>query len=346
MTDPIPSVNRTLRLRERPTGRVGKEHFEVVEEAIPALADGEVLVEVHWLAFQPAQRSSLNDFKSYSAAMQIGEVMRSDAAGRIVASRHPDYPVGSLVMGAFGWQQYAVRTPDDQQRGINDFELLEPGTDLTLALSVLSDTGMTAYFGMTDVGRVQPGDTVLVTAAAGAVGSLAGQIARATGAARVIGTASTEEKRAWVREVAGFDDCLDYRDPKIFRLLRAAAPDGYDVVFDNVGGELLDNSLALIAERARVVLCGSISTGYRPERPEVGLRNYQFLTTRRGTMQGFIVFDYATQYGQARAELQRWVADGTVRHTIDIVEGLEHAPETLQRLFDGGNLGKQLLRVR
>jgi NADPH-dependent curcumin reductase len=341
----VPKSNVQVLLRERPLDRVEPSHFNVVESPVPSVGVGQVLVRVCWLAFAPAQRGVLNDVPSYTPPVQIGEVMRSSAVGQIVASRHPDFAVGDNVMGSFGWQEHALLSPDNQVDGLSDIEKLAVGVDLRLALNVLGVTGLTAYIGMVDLGRPAAGDTVLVTAAAGATGSIAGQVARLRGAARVIGTASTPEKRAWVVDELGFDDCLDYRDPKIFRLLRAAAPNGYNVVFDNVGGSLLDDALGNIALRARVVLCGAISTGYKPQRAEVGLRNYQFLTTRRGTMAGFIVRDHADRFDEARADLARWTDSGELRHAEDMVVGLEHAPAALQGLFDGKNLGKQLLHV-
>ncbi len=341
----LPTSNIQVLLRSRPLDRIEPSNFNVVETSVPAVADGQVLVRVCWLAFAPAQRGVLNDVPSYTPPVQIGEVMRSSAVGQIVASRNPGFAVGDNVMGSFGWQEHALLSPDVAVDGLSDIETLPVGVDLRLALNVLGVTGLTAYVGMVDLGRPVAGDTVLVTAAAGATGSIAGQIARLRGAARVIGTASTAEKRAWVIEELGFDDCLDYRDPKIFRLLRAAAPNGYNVVFDNVGGSLLDDALGNIALRARVVLCGAISTGYKPQRAEVGLRNYQFLTTRRGTMAGFIVRDHADRFDEARADLARWNDSGELRYAEDMALGLEAAPATLQRLFDGDNLGKQLLHV-
>lgn len=331
--------NTQLVLRERPTDRVEARHFEAVISEVPAaLAPGDVLVRTCWLAFAPAQRGYLNDLPSYAAPVGIGDVMRATGVGQVVLSADERFAEGDVVMGPLGWQEYAVVSGEDAER-------LPVGLDPKLALNALGTTGITAYVGMHDLGRPVLGDTVLVTAAAGATGSIAGQVARAMGAARVIGTAGSPEKRAWVCDVAGFDDCLDYRDPHVFRALRAAAPEGCDVVFDNVGGELLDTALANLAVGARVVLCGSISTGYKPSRPEVGLRNYQFLTTKRATMQGFIVLDHAERYGAARADLQRWIDEGRIRWAEDVVEGLEQAPATLQRLFDGQNLGKQLLHV-
>jgi NADPH-dependent curcumin reductase CurA len=334
--------NRQLVLRERPTGEVTAEHFEWQEDAVPDPKDGEVLVRSMWLSFDPAQRGWLNDIRSYVPPVAIGEVMRARGIGEVVASRVDRVPTGTLVAAELGWQEYAVIDP----RTSEQFEVVPPGLPAPeLMLSVLGLTGLTAYFGMLDIGRPVAGDTVLVTSAAGATGSIAGQIARIKGAARVVGTAGTDEKRAWVRDVADFDECVDHYDDKVRRRLREVAPDGYNVVFDNVGGALLDAALFNIAERARVVLCGSISTGYRPERPEVGLHYYQLLTTRRSRMEGFIVTDYAPRFPEARAELRSWLEDGRLRQEHDVLDGLERAPEGLRRLFEGANLGKQLLRV-
>ena len=313
------TTNLRLLLRERPTGRVEALHFEAVREPVADPGAGEVLVRTCWLAFAPAQRGYLNDVPSYVPPVAIGEVMRATGVGQVVTSAQPGFAAGDLVLGSLGWQEYATLAPRDGA----PLELLPPDIgDPKLALGVLGTTGVTAWVGMRLIGRPAAGDTVLVTAAAGATGSLAGQIARAMGAARVVGTASTPEKQAWVRDVAGFD-----------------------VVFDNVGGTLLDDALANIRIGARVVLCGSISTGYEPKRPEVGLRNYQFLTTRRARMEGFIVIDHADRVPEARAELRRWIDKGQLHWAEDVVEGLEAAPATLQRLFDGQNLGKQLLHV-
>jgi NADPH-dependent curcumin reductase CurA len=212
-------------------------------------------------------------------------------------------------------------------------------------LGPLGMTGLTAYFGMTDIGRPVEGDSVLVTAAAGATGSIAGQIARIKGATQVIGTAGSEDKRTWVRDVAGFDDCLDHYADDISRQIRGANRDGYQVVFDNVGGTLLDAALFNIANHARVVLCGSISTGYKPQRPDVGIYYYQLLTMRRSRMEGFLVTDYAGRFDEARRDLLAWIEEGRLIQQYDELEGLEQAPAALDRLFRGGNLGKQLVRL-
>ena len=339
----MPTSKRIV-LRERPTGAVEDRHFETLQSEIRDPDDGEVLVRTCWLAFAPAQRGTLNDVPSYVPPVAIGEVMRATGVGQVVASRHPGFASGDLVLGTLGWQEHVTMTPGDGPLDLLE-RLPDDIGDPKLALNALGTTGLTAWVGMRLLGQPVDGDTVLVTAAAGSVGSLAGQVARALGAKRVIGTASSDEKRAWVRDVAGFDDCIDYRDPSVFRRLRQAAPEGFNVVFDNVGGELLDNALANIAQGARVVLCGSISTGYAPKRPDIGLRNYQFLTTKRARMEGFIVLDHAARYGEARRELRDWIDAGYLQWADDIVEGLEAAPATLQRLFDGQNLGKQLLHV-
>lgn len=337
------TTNLRMILRERPAGRVEDHHFEAVKAPLTDPAAGEVLVRTCWLAFAPAQRGYLNDVPSYVPPVAIGEVMRATGIGQVVASGHAGFHPGDLVLGSLGWQEYATLTPG---AGLDQLEVLPADIgDPKLALGVLGTTGITAWVGMRLIGQPEPGSTVLVTAAAGATGSLAGQIARALGATRVIGTASTDEKRVWVREVAGFDECIDYRGEGVFRRLRESAPDGFDVIFDNVGGSLLDDAIANMAVGARVVLCGSISTGYEPKRPAIGLRNYQFFTTKRARLEGFIVLDHADRYAEARTELRGWIDEGRLRWAEDIVEGLEAAPWTLQRLFDGQNLGKQLLHV-
>jgi NADPH-dependent curcumin reductase CurA len=286
-------------------------------------------------------RGWLNDVRSYVAPVAIGEPMRAWGVGQVTASASSRFPVGALVHGMLSWQDVAVVEPESAALTLVPDDVDDP----VHMLSVAGLTGLTAYFGMTVVGAPVAGDTVLVTAAAGATGSVAGQIARIMGAGRVVGTAGSDTKRAWVRDVAGFDDCVDHHDPDVRRLLRGAAADGFDVVFDNVGGALLDAALFNIALRGRIALCGSISTGYRPERPEVGLHYYQLLTTRRARMEGFLVTDFEDQFPAARSRLLQWVADGEIRVEHDVLDGLEHAPEGIRRLFEGRNLGKQVLHL-
>ncbi len=334
--------NRRLLLRERPTGEVSEDHFEMAVGDVPTPGDGEVLLRTTWLSFDPAQRGWLNDVRSYVPPVAIGEPMRAYGIGEVVTSNVDNVAPGDLVHAQVGWQDYVVLDPARE-------EIFEPVpaavTQPEMMLGLLGMTGLTAYFGMTEIGRPVEGDAVLVTAAAGATGSIAGQIARIKGAAQVIGTAGAPEKRDWVRDVAGFDDCLDHYDENILRLMRAANRDGYQVVFDNVGGTLLDAALFNIAERARVVLCGSISTGYKPQRPDVGLYYYQLLTMRRSRMEGFLVSDFTDRFDEARADLLRWSEEGRLHQQYDVLEGLEQAPLALNRLFSGGNLGKQLVKL-
>ncbi len=335
--------HRSLVLAERPTGAIDDHTFRtVVADRASELRPGEVRVRTLWLAFDPAQRGALNDLPSYRDAVGVGDVMTGRGIGQIADSRADGFGEGDLVSGELGWQDWRIAEPT----AIDLEHVPTEANPPTMALSVLGVTGLTAWVGMTKVAAVREGDSVLVTSAAGATGSVAGQIARRLGAARVVGTAGSEAKRAWVREVAGFDECLDHYDDKVFRAMRTAAgDDGFDVVFDNVGGTLLDCALANIAVGGRLALCGSISTGYTPSRPEVGLRNYQFLTTRRARAEGFIVLDHAADFGTARADLARWAAEGALQWDEDVLTGLDAAPQALQRLFDGDNLGKQLVQV-
>jgi hypothetical protein len=339
--------NRRLVLRHRPAGTVTDDVFGLEDAPVPDPGPGEALVRTLWLGFEPAQRGWINDVRSYVPPVAIGEVMRAYGVGEVVATDHPGLPVGELVAAPLGWQEYALVRPGPGNDDPNGGVVVVPRglEDPTLMLSAGGLTGLTAYFGMIDVARPQPEDTVLVTAAAGATGSVAGQVARILGAERVVGTAGTDEKRAWVREVAGFDECVDHHDPAVRKALRAAAPEGFDVVFDNVGGRLLDAALVNIREGGRLALCGAISTGYRPEKPAEGLHYYQVLTTRRARMEGFLVSDYADRFADARDDLLGWVADGRLRVTTHVLEGLERAAEGLRGLFSGANLGKLLLHV-
>lgn len=336
-------TNTQLVLRERPTSTIEDDCFETRTSPVPEPGPDQMLVRTLWLSFDPAQRGWLNDVRSYVPPVAIGEVMRSWGIGEVLESNAAGWNPGDLVTAQIGWQEYTVITVDDPTA---DLVRIPPSLgDPTLMLSAAGITGLTAYFGMTDIGRPGPGDTVLVTAAAGATGSVAGQIARILGATNVIGTAGSDAKRAWVRDIAGFDDCISHYDDQVRRTLAAAVPDGFDVVFDNVGGRLLDAALVNIAENGRIVLCGAISTGYRPEKPEHGLHYYQVLTTRRARMEGFIVTDYEDRFAAAREELFGWVETGQLHVAVNVVEGLHNAPSGLRGLFEGRNLGKQLLHV-
>jgi hypothetical protein len=332
----MPEVNRQWLLARRPVGMVQESDFEWAESAVPQPGDGQVLVRTLWLSFDPAMRGWMDDRKSYIPPVPLGGPMRAGAVGQVVESKHPGFQGGELVQGLFGWQDYATPPGDTLAR-------VPAGVPPTWVLGVLGITGLTAYFGMLDLGRLRPGETVVVSGAAGATGSVAGQIARIQGC-RVIGIAGGAEKCRWLTEAAGFDAAIDYKHENLGERLSALCPKGVDVFFDNVGGEILDAVLARIAVRARVVLCGGISRYNEKELPP-GPRNYLQLVVQRGRMEGFIVLDYAARFGEGVAKLREWVESGKLVHEEDVRVGLENAPRTLQRLYKGENRGKQLLKV-
>ncbi len=331
-------TNAQWRLAARPVGLPKPSDWEYVEEPAPEPADGQFLVEVEYLSLDPAMRGWMNDVRSYVPPVGIGEVMRAGGIGSVVASRDPGHPVGEVVFGTFGVQRYAV----SDARGVTP-------VDTTLApapvhLSVLGMTGLTAYFGLLDVGRPEPGQTVVVSGAAGAVGSIAGQIARIKGC-RAVGIAGGPEKCEWITEELGFDAAIDYKRGDVRAQLREHAPDGVDVYFDNVGGEILDEVLRRIARGARVVICGAISQ-YNAEQPPRGPANYMQLLVARASMRGFLVFDFAERYAEGVAELARWRAAGELRSHEDVVSGgLERFPEVFLMLFRGENRGKLILQL-
>jgi NADPH-dependent curcumin reductase CurA len=332
----MPEVNRQWLLARRPVGEVQPSDFEWVESPLASLGDGEVRVRTLWLSFDPAMRGWMDDRPSYIPPVGLGEPMRAGAVGQVVESRHPAWAPGELVQGLFGWQDYATARGDGLAR-------VPAGVPPSQVLGVLGITGLTAYFGLLDVGKPKAGDTVVVSGAAGATGSVAGQIARLQGC-RVIGIAGGAEKCRWLVEQARFDAAIDYKNERVGARLDALCPKGVDVFFDNVGGEILDVVLARIAVRARIVLCGAISRYNEKELPP-GPRNYVQLVIQRGRMEGFIVIDYAARFAEAAAKLRQWVEAGEIVHEEDVQHGLESAPRTLLRLFRGENRGKQLLQV-
>jgi NADPH-dependent curcumin reductase len=298
---------RRLTLARRPVGAVQPDDFAVETVPVPEPGDGEFVVRVTQIGFEPAMRGWMNDIPSYVPPVQIGEVMRAFGVGEVSASRHADFPVGTLVSGMYGWQEYAL----DGRGGTVASHKIPAGTPTTAALGVLGTTGLTAYFGLTEVGRPQAGDTVLVSGAAGATGSVVGQIAKILG-----------------------------------RRLHELAPDGVNVFFDNVGGEILDAGLANIAQAGTVVLCGGISSGYSLEAKPPAIRNTSMLTVRSGRMEGFIVLNYADRFGEGVKQLATWIQEGKLVWADDLVHGtVEDCVPTLNRLFEGKNLGKQILQI-
>ena len=281
----------------------------------------------------------MNDAPGYLPPIGIGDVIRSGGSGVVVESNSERYHVGDVVLGVTGWQEWAIASES------NKFSVLPKGLGLDLAtvMNVLGTTGLTAYFGLLEVGAFKEGDVVLVSGAAGATGSVVGQIARARGAAKVVGIAGGPEKCSEVIEKYGFDDCLDYREPGLTQRIHGACPKGVDLYYDNVGGDVLDAALANIAMHARIVMCGAISQYNATERG--GIANTSMLIVRRAQMKGFIVFDFAHRYAEAHVELAAMVLDGRLVHHEHLVPGLEHAPDALNLLFTGGNHGKTLVVV-
>jgi NADPH-dependent curcumin reductase len=331
--------NRQWVLAARPVGRVTEECFAWRESAPPVPAAGEALVRTLYLSLDPAMRGWLEDRPSYLPPVQIGEVMRGGAVAQVVESHAPELAPGDLVRGTFGWQDYAIARPG-RSLGL---QKLPTGVDPELALGVLGLTGLSGYFGMLDIGRPQPGETVVVSGAAGATGSIAAQIARIQGA-HVIGIAGGTEKCDWLVHHARLDAAIDYKRGPVDAALRELCPRGIDVYFDNVGGPILEAVLGQLAERARIVLCGGISS-YNATEPPPGPRNLMNLVLKRARMEGFLVMDHAARFAEATAQISAWLDAGELAHEVDIQEGLENAPKALLRLFEGRNTGKQLLRV-
>ncbi|NIP16116.1 MAG: zinc-binding dehydrogenase [Pseudomonadales bacterium] len=334
------NVNRQWVLAKRPYGMVTEDNFEYREEQIPEPGDGEVLIRNLYLSFDPTQRGWMEDRESYIPPVQIGEVMRAGSVGQVVESRSDDFSAGDLVQTTGGWQDFTVMSAGMGPMGLRK---LPDGVTPRLALGALGVTGLTAYWGMLDLGQPKAGETVLVSGAAGATGSVAGQIARIKGC-RVVGIAGGPEKCAWLKNEARFDDVIDYKSDDVDGRIGELCPDRVDVFFDNVGGGILEAALNHINMRARVVLCGGIS-GYNATEPQPGPVNLMNLVIMRARMEGFIVIDYMDRSHIAVPELLGWISSGEIVHQEDVQEGFENIPDTLNRLFTGRNIGKQLLKI-
>lgn len=332
------SINRQILLATRPVGMIRDECFRSMDAQMPEIGDGEALVRNIYLSIDPTIRGWLDDAESYLPPIQLGEVVRCGGIGEVVESNSSSYQVGDIVFGMLGWQEYSVAGSDGQQMNV-----LPKGLPLTALLSVFGITGMTAYFGMLEIGKPAEGETVVVSGAAGATGSVAGQIAKINGC-RVVGIAGSDAKCAWVRDELGFDDCINYKTEKIPERLKEACPQGVDVFFDNVGGEILENVLDQINQRARVVLCGAISQ-YNATEKVPGPSNYMQLVIQRARMEGFIIMDYIPRFGEGMMKMGSWVAEGKVKYAVDVVDGLKNAPSAINRLFTGANNGKLLVKV-
>jgi NADPH-dependent curcumin reductase CurA len=341
------SANRQWRVARYPQidEPISTALFDWVETGIPTPGDGEFVVRSICLGTGPAQRGYLSPGRGeFLSLVPLGQVMRGRGVGQIVSSRHPDYPAGRIFVGSLGWQDYSVQQPRGKQFVFSTKLVAEPIRPLSLELGILGQAGVTAYFGLIEVGRMKPGDRVLVSAAAGGVGSVVGQIARIQGAETVVGVAGTDEKCRWLTRTLGLSAAVNYRRDDLDARLAELFPNGIDLFFDNVGGATLDTALLHLAERARVVICGFISSDYRRD-PGPGPINYRKLVSRRARMEGFVVFDYWERFAEAEAALRDWYAQGLLHSCEDIDEGLENMPASLASLFSGTNRGVKLCRV-
>lgn len=332
--------NRQIVLARRPVGQVDDSTTTLVTSAQPVCGEGEALIKVAMLSIDPTIRTWMDDAPGYLPPIQLGDVVRGSGTGLVVESRSEHYHVGEVVFGMTNWQEWVLATAE------RHFSVVPQGLGLDLAtvMNVLGVTGVTAFFGLTEVGQMKKGDVVVVSGAAGATGSVVGQIAKARGAGKVVGIAGGPEKCAEVVEKYGFDECLDYRQGGLRQRVRTSCPQGVDLYFDNVGGEILDAVLTNIAMHARVVLCGAISQ-YNATGARRGIESTSMLIMRRGRMEGFIVLDYASRFVEAQTELAGMVLAGQLQHQEHLVRGLEKAPEALNLLFSGGNHGKTLVVV-
>ena len=332
--------NRQVRLKSRPSGIPQANNFEIVDAPMPDIGDGQFLVRNEYLSVEPAMRGWVSAAANYSTPVGIGEVMRSFAAGRVMASRHPDYAEGDAVMGMLGWQHYTLSNGSSITRKVRESDL-----PLSLSLGVLGLNGITAYFGLLDLGQPRPGDTVVVSTAAGAVGSAVGQIAKLMGCTTV-GIAGSAENTRLCREAFGYDVAIDYKaGASLSAALAQACPHGADVYFDNTAGAISDAVLPRLATGARVVICGTAAiSSWDP--PPMGPRVERHLLVKRARMSGLLIFDYAHRYEEAVARLAEWVRGGKIRYREDIGDGIEACPGAIAELYRGENLGKRLIRLR
>jgi len=332
------TMNRQFLLNARPVGEVKETDLLYSETAMPEVGDNQALFQVEYIAVEPAMRGWMEDRESYVAPLKIGDLMRASGIARVIESKHADYPVGMRVSGMFGMQEFAVT--DGSSYPLTP---VEEDIDSPTHLGVLGLTGMTAYCGMKAIGKPASGETVFVSGAAGATGSTAGQLAKLAGC-KVIGTAGSTQKCEWLIDELGFDGAINYKTEDVSAKVRELCPGGIDIYWDNVGGEILDIALNHLAKQARIVLCGGISrynaTGALP-----GPRNYFNLIYRNASMTGFVLSDYAHLFPEAVKTLSGYLRAGTMKHAEDILDGFENTPKAIIRLFQGANIGKQMVRV-
>ena len=330
-------INRRIVLAERPAAYPEPKHFRVEEVPIPQPSEGEALVETVWLSLDPYMRGRMREGPSYATPVQIGGVMTGGVVGRVVESRTPELSVGDIVDGSLGWQEYAVSRPGALRKVDPD---LAP---ISTAVGVLGMPGMTAYFGFLDVCEPEVGDTVVVSAASGAVGQVVGQIGKIMGC-RVVGTAGTDEKVDFIVNELGFDAGINYKTEDVDSALAAACPDGIDAYFDNVGGFVTDAVMQQTNVHARIAICGQISQYNLPE-PELAPRSLGLLVQKQAKVEGFLVFNFAHRHEHARQRMAEWIRTGQLKYKEDVVDGLENAPDAFIGMMTGENFGKLIVRV-
>jgi NADPH-dependent curcumin reductase CurA len=332
------AMNRRVLLKSRPNGIPQAEHFEIADAPMPEVGDRQFLVRNEFLSVEPAMRGWVSAVANYSTPVGVGEVMRSFAAGTVIASSHPGYAEGDKVMGMLGWQQFALSDGTSITRKVKETDL-----PLSLSLGVLGLNGLTAYFGLLDLGVPRPGDVVVVSTAAGAVGSAVGQIAKLAGCATV-GITGGSTKVNLCRHEFGYDEAIDYKTGRVAQALALACPQGADVYFDNTAGSISDAVYAQLAIGARVVICGTASIASWDPPPQ-GPRVERHLLVKRARMSGLLIFDYAPRFEEAISRLASWVREGKLRYREDIQEGIECCPGAIAELYRGENLGKRLIRL-
>jgi len=334
----MPQVNKQITLAARPSGMPKPSDFKLVESSVPEAKAGEILVRLLYVSVDPYMRGRMNDVKSYAPPAQIGEVMGAGAVGQVVNSQSAQFETGDFVEGFFGWQEYAI----SDGKGVRK---LDPSLgSLSTALGVLGIPGLTAYFGLLDIGRPQRGETVVISGAAGAVGSIAGQIAKINGC-RVVGIAGSDQKIAWLRDELGFDAAFNYKTtPDYYSKLEELCPNGVDVYFDNVGGPITDAVFRFINTGARIVLCGQIAQ-YNDEKPGTGPRLLSRLIVKQARAEGFLVFQFAPRYAEGLKQMAAWLKAGKLKYREQFVDGIENTPRAFIGMLQGENTGKQLVRV-
>ncbi|MDX6500843.1 MAG: NADPH:quinone reductase [Blastocatellia bacterium] len=328
--------NKEIRLSSRPVGVPTLDNFDIGDTAVPQPKDGEVLVRTLYISVDPYLRSRMREGRSYVAPFEVGQVIQSGAVGEVVESRSPQFQPGDIVSGMFGWRLSNTANADHLMK-------VPAGLPITTALGVLGMPGLTAYFGLLDIGQPKEGETVVVSGAAGAVGMTVCQIAKIKGC-RVIGIAGSDEKNYYLKQELAVDVAINYKEGDIRRALKDACPKGIDVYFDNVGGEISDAILPLLSHGARVVICGQISI-YCLDQPDIGLRPQPYLLVSSALMQGFIITDYAARFAEGVKQMASWLSDGKLKYAETIVEGFENTPRAFIGLFSGENLGKQIVKV-